>query len=92
MKVNFYATLRDITGAKTVEFDDPGCTTVRRLIDEMVARYPALREKLLQESGDLWGHVHIFINGRDARFLEGELNTEILPTDVVSVFPAVGGG
>jgi sulfur-carrier protein len=92
MRVNFYATLRDITGTKTVEFDDPGCATVRLLIDEMVARYPALRQKLLQDSGDLWGHVHIFINGRDARFLDDALDSRIQPTDIVSVFPAVGGG
>jgi sulfur-carrier protein len=92
MKVNFYATLRDITGAKTVEFDPLACATVRCLIDAMVARYPALRQKLLQDSGDLWGHVHIFINGRDARFLEDELDAEIKPNDIVSVFPAVGGG
>jgi sulfur-carrier protein len=92
MNVDFYATLRDVTGTKTVEFDLPECSTVRQLIAAMISRFPALREKLLQEDGNLWGHVHVFINGRDARFLDDEMDAQISFSDRVSVFPAVGGG
>ena len=33
-----------------------------------------------------------FINGRDVQFLDDDLETRIMPGDVVNVFPAVGGG
>jgi sulfur-carrier protein len=92
MKVYFYATLRDITGQKTVDIDIPDYSTVRQLVDAIVARFPPLRDKLLQQNGDLWGHVHVFVNGRDAPFLNDQLETVIKPTDTISIFPAVGGG
>lgn len=92
MKVNFYATLRDITGQKTVDIDIPENTTVRQLVDAIVRRYPLLRDKLIDENDDLWGFIHIFINGRDAPFLDDELETVINPVDTISIFPAVGGG
>ena len=92
MKVNFYATLRDVVGQKTVDIDVPESATIRQLVDAIVERYPLLRDKLLNEDDNLWGHVHVFINGRDAPFLEDEMQTVIKPDDSVSVFPAVGGG
>jgi molybdopterin synthase sulfur carrier subunit len=92
MKVNFYATLREVTGQKTVEIDIPENATVRQLVDVIVARFPLMRDKLLQKNGDLWGHVHVFINGRDAPFLDDQLETVINPSDTISIFPAVGGG
>lgn len=92
MKVNFYATLRQVVGQKTIEFDLPPGSTVRQLLEAMLSSHPALITELLDEHGNLYSHVHIFVNGRDFPFLEKELDTEILPTDVIGVFPAVGGG
>jgi len=92
MKVNFYATLRDVVGQKTVDIDIPANATVRQLVDKVVERYPLLRDKLLNQEDNLWGHVHVFINGRDAPFLDDEMQTVIKPEDTVSIFPAVGGG
>jgi molybdopterin synthase sulfur carrier subunit len=92
MKINFYATLRDIVGGKTVEFDLTEDTTVRQLVDEIVTTYPQMRPVLLNEEGHLYGHVHVFINGRDAPYLENALDTKISQDDSIDVFPAVGGG
>lgn len=92
MKINFYATLRDIVGGKTVEFDLAEDTTIRQLVDEIVTTYPQMRTVLLNDEGDLYGHVHVFINGRDAPYLEDALDTKISQDDSIDVFPAVGGG
>ena len=92
MKVNFYATLRRVVGSKTVEFDLPPGTTVRQLLDEMLRCYPGLRPELLDGNGNLFQHVHIFVNGRDTPFLENALDTQISAEDAIGVFPAVGGG
>ena len=92
MKVDFYATLRDIVHGKSVEFDLDHEVTVRELLDAIVTRYPAMKKELLNPEGRLYGHVHFFINGRDVQFLDDDLETKIMPGDVVKVFPAVGGG
>lgn len=92
MQVKFYATLRNVVGSKTVEFDLPDGTTVQELLDEMVRRFPALRRELLDEKGKLYSHVHIFVNGRDALFLNQGMETKLSNEDSVGVFPAVGGG
>ena len=92
MEIRFYATLRDVTGGRTAEFDlEPG-TTVAGLLAAVVARYPAVREELFDEKGDLYPHVHVFINGRDAPYLDRALETPLRETDKVDIFPAIGGG
>lgn len=92
MKVTFYATLREIVGAKKVEFNVDEKANVQDLMDEMIRCYPLLRQKLLDEEGELYPHVHIFVNGRDAIYLENGLESRLSPEDNVTVFPAVGGG
>jgi sulfur-carrier protein len=92
MNVNFYATLRQITGQKTVEFDLPDGISVQQLLDAVLLKYPDLRDDLLDENGRLYGHIHLFINGRDAPFLDDGLATILKPDDKVDLFPAVGGG
>lgn len=92
MQVNFYATLRQIVGQKTVEIELPEGATVRLLIDRILLQFPLLRKELLDNEGMLYGHVHVLVNGRDAPFLEDALETVLKPDDSISVFPAIGGG
>jgi molybdopterin synthase sulfur carrier subunit len=92
MHVNFYATLRPIVGQKTVDINIPDGATIGQLITALVASYPALRPELLDDKGDLHGHIHFFVNGRDVVYLERQVDTVLHPDDVISVFPPVGGG
>ena len=92
MKVAFYATLRQVVGHKTLEFDLPSDATVQMLLDEMIRKYPPLRSELLDSAGNLYNHVHIFVNARDSAFLEQGMETKLNREDVIGVFPAVGGG
>jgi molybdopterin synthase sulfur carrier subunit len=92
MKVNFFATLRDIAGGKTVEFQVEQGTTAEQLLGVIVERFPLMKKELLNPDGKMYGHVHFFINGRDVQFLEDGFQTCITPEDTVNVFPAVGGG
>lgn len=92
LTVHFFATLRPIVGGKTVEFETDRDLTVREALDVMIARFPKLQKELLDENGNMHGHVHFFVNGRDAQFLENGIQTRIKPDDVINVFPAVGGG
>ena len=92
MQVNFYATLRDIAGGKTVEIPIDHGVTAREVLEAIVTRFPAMKKELLREDGRMYGHVHFFVNGRDVQFTEDDLETRIMPDDVINVFPAVGGG
>ena len=92
MDVNLFATLRELAGHRTVQFDLPDGSTVRQLLDCVIETYPAMRDELFGEDGELFGHVHVFINGRDAPHLDKALDTPLTSTDKVDLFPAVGGG
>jgi sulfur-carrier protein len=92
MKVNYYATLRQIVGGRQVEFDDFEGQTLRQLLQQMVERFPDLRAEILDDDGNLYNHIHIFINGRDSTLLDNKLDTVLAPADVISIFPPVGGG
>jgi molybdopterin synthase sulfur carrier subunit len=92
MIVNFYATLRQIVGKKTLEIEMPDGGTVRELVAEIIQAYPPMRRELFDENGELYHHVHILVNGRDTPYLENAIDTPLRPDDIVNVFPAVGGG
>jgi molybdopterin synthase sulfur carrier subunit len=92
MEVHFYATFRQIVGQKKVEFEVAPGTTVRQLVAEIVCQYPLMQRELLDEQGNLFHHVHVFVNGRDVPYIENEFDAVLQPGDVVGVFPAVGGG
>ena len=92
MIIGFFATLRPIVGGKTIEVDLPDGTTVRELIDHLVARTPGLRDAILDDAGELSRRVHVFIEGRSAFYLEDGLETRLSASQRVDVFPAVAGG
>lgn len=92
MIVKYYADLRDTVGSRQAEFNLPPGSTLRQLVAEMAARYPALEAKILDHDGNLHSHIHIFVNGRDSGFLDDALDTVLDPGATISVFPPVGGG
>lgn len=92
MKVHFYATLRAIVGQKTVEVDIPPNTTALQLVELVSADYPALRAELLDAENRFQRHMKMFINGREAVYLEDQFETIIQSDDKIDIFPPVGGG
>jgi len=91
MEVKVFATLRDVVGGKSVSVDVGSGISVQQLLAQVLDKYPALRPKLLTEDGQLNSAVHILVNGRDVRFLQG-LETVVTAKDTVQMFPPVGGG
>jgi molybdopterin synthase sulfur carrier subunit len=92
MKIRFYATLRQVIGGSEVEVELPETATIRDMLEAICSMYPGLKRELLDETGELYQHVHIFVNGRDAPFLEDGLDATLNQEDMVGIFPAVGGG
>jgi molybdopterin synthase sulfur carrier subunit len=92
VKVSFYATLRPVVGAKTLDFAVPEGATLRELVGAIVTQHPDLRPMLLTEAGAPTRGVHVFLNGRGAGFLPRGLETPLSADDTIDVFPAVAGG
>ena len=91
MEIRVFATLRDVVGRASITIDDVPGMTVDHVLQAVSVAHPALRAKLLDEKGALQTAIHILVNGRDVRFLNG-LETVVTPQDSVRIFPPVGGG
>ncbi len=91
MDVRVYATLRPIVGGPLASVPLPAGATFRQLIAAMLAQWPDLSREFLDKQGELRGNVHIFLNGRDVRYLDG-LDMPIPDGADIAIFPPVGGG
>ncbi len=89
--IKILATLRELTGANELNVPLEEGDTVRDLIAAVGEICPELRDKALQEDGELTGAVQIMINGRHVRWLEG-LDTRIQAKDQLMMMPLIGGG
>ncbi|MGI8521618.1 MAG: MoaD/ThiS family protein [Actinomycetota bacterium] len=65
--------------------------TVSEIVDDLEARYPGLKERLLDDSGKLRRFVNIYVNDEDFRCLDG-IGTEVPDWARLSIIPAVAGG
>jgi len=86
MTVNFGLGLRDIAGGKTVEFDFENGVTAQKLLDAVIERFPLMKKEILNESGQMHGYIHLFINGRDVQFTDDKFQTKIMQDDIVNIY------
>ena len=81
--------LRSLTrGAAQVQAD---ASNVQDLIDVLESQYPGLRDRLVENGGELRRFINIYINQEDIRFLQGA-STTLKQGDEVSIVPAIAGG
>lgn len=81
--------LRKLTdGNATVEVEGGD---VRAVVANLDAAHPGIGERLLDDTGELRRFVNVFVRDEDVRFQDG-LETELAPSDTVSIVPAVAGG
>lgn len=81
--------LRGLTGNQSTVNGEG--STLESLVVNLEASYPGMRERLLDEGGQLRRFVNIYVNGEDVRFLDG-LGTALKAGDEISIVPAVAGG
>jgi molybdopterin synthase sulfur carrier subunit len=68
-----------------------GGASVRAVIEDLEQRHPGMRERLLDEKGELRRFVNIYLNGEDIRFLQ-QLDSKVKDGDDISIVPAIAGG
>lgn len=89
VRVHIPTPLRRLTGNQPEVEIEAG--TVAELVQNLEAAHPGIREKLLDESGEIRRYVNIYVNEEDIRFLDGA-TTALKERDVVSIVPAIAGG
>jgi molybdopterin synthase sulfur carrier subunit len=65
--------------------------TVNDLIADLERQFPGLRERLVDETGELRRFVNIYVNQEDIRFLDNRA-TVLKDGDEVAIVPAIAGG
>jgi molybdopterin synthase sulfur carrier subunit len=91
MQIKVYATLRPIIGAASVELNGFSELTVEQMLERLYEQYPDLRGELYKGRDELHPAIHILINGRDMRYIDG-VGTVVTSKDEIRIFPPVGGG
>lgn len=81
--------LRSLTGNLSKVSGDGA--TLESLVANLEGSYPGMRERVMDETGQMRRFVNIYVNGEDVRFLEG-LGTTLKDGDEISIVPAVAGG
>jgi molybdopterin synthase sulfur carrier subunit len=81
--------LRAMTkGSAEVRVD---AATVDGVIDGLEQQFPGMRERLVEDGGELRRFINIYVNQEDIRFLDGG-RTALKPGDEVAIVPAIAGG
>jgi sulfur-carrier protein len=75
-------------GQKLIEVEG---ATVGEALTALVAAYPDLGPRLLDDKGGINRFVNVFVNETDVRHLQ-ELATPLQSTDTVLLLPAMAGG
>jgi molybdopterin synthase sulfur carrier subunit len=94
VRVHIPSALRRWTGGRDV-IEMPFATEVRmsakEVIDTLARDHPGIRDRVLNEQGELRRHVNIFIDGENARFIGG-LSAQVGPDSDMWIHPSLSGG
>ena len=66
-------------------------SNIGEALDSLWKQHPALRDRVLNEQGEIRTHVNIFAGSDDVKRLQG-LRTRIDPETELHIFNAVSGG
>ena len=66
-------------------------STVTEVLDDLDARYPGIKARILDEQGAIRRFVNVYVGNDDVRFLDA-LDTKVSDDAQISVIPAVAGG
>ena len=89
VKVRIPTPLRKLTNNEEVVEVKPG--SVREAILELQSRFPGIKERLIDETGEVRRFVNVYVNEEDIRFLQNQA-TALKDGDEISIIPAIAGG
>ena len=90
MVIRFFGSVRNITGVKEIEWEEP-TPTLGAVLCLLADQYGPEFRRWVLDGEDLGASVMVVVNGNDARHQAG-LATPLAATDVVSILPIMAGG
>jgi molybdopterin synthase sulfur carrier subunit len=93
MPVTFYipGALREFTGGRSTVKVDFARGPLAEALAALWTVYPGVRDRLVNEQGQVRQHINIFIGNENVRYTGG-LSTTIEGGSEISIVPAVSGG
>jgi molybdopterin synthase sulfur carrier subunit len=88
-KVRIPTPLRKLTNNEEVVEVQAG--TIGEAIAELQSRYPGIKERLVDDNGEVRRFVNVYVNEEDIRFLKNQ-QTPLKDGDEISIIPAIAGG
>ena len=88
-KVRIPTPLRKLTNNE--ELVEVNAATIGGAIAELQARFPGIKERLVDETGGIRRFVNVYVNEEDIHFLQNQ-ETALKEGDEVSIIPAIAGG
>jgi sulfur-carrier protein len=83
--------LREFTEGRSTVKVDGNATTLAEALSNLWALYPAVRDRVVDEQGQVRQHVNIFVGNENVRYTGG-LVTKVSDGVEISIVPAVSGG
>jgi molybdopterin converting factor small subunit len=90
VRVDFYGVYRPIVGVKSIDIEEN--LNLHQVLDVVVTRYPQLRSELLDDGGQLYPWIPLYVNGRNPRLWADGLERPIGAAEVVSIFSPIASG
>ncbi len=94
MRVHIPAALRKFSGGNELVEVPLACDvmiTVAEVFALLAREYPGVRQRVLDDQGQLRRHVNVFVDGDNVRYGAG-LQTKVGPDSEISILPALSGG
>ena len=79
---------RVMNGVSAVEIPSG---TLAEVLSHLDGQFPGLRDRLVDEHGEVRPFINIWVNGDDVTYLQG-LHTQIADGDQVDIVPSIAGG
>jgi len=89
--VHLPAPLQPLAGGRRQLALDVPAATIAAALDALGRVYPAVRDRVVTEQGELRPHVNVFVGAESIRFTGG-LATPLREGAEISILPAVSGG
>jgi molybdopterin converting factor small subunit len=92
MELRFYANMRTVMGKSSLEIDDTGIITFRKLVFYLVDQYPESRSHLLDSNDELRSDVPVYVDGRNPRLTPMGIDAPLKPDSIISFFSPISSG
>lgn len=81
--------LRRLTGGQSKVTMEAG--TIDEVIERLESDFPGVKERLLDENGEIKRFINVFVDGEEIRGLQGA-KTQVGAQSEISIIPAMAGG